>query len=312
MKIIKQLCFLLLVLGSIATKAQQVPMYTHYMNNTLVVNPGYAGSREALTVTALHRSQWVDFKGAPVTQTLTLHAPIYNDHIGLGLAVLNDKIGPTNTTAINGSFAYRMQLTPKAKLALGLSAGVNILQANLSSIELDNQNDPLFQNNVKNRVTPAIGFGAYYSRERFYAGISTPDLLQNTYSVANQSNEASFVGKEKRHYFVIAGTVLNLSNKLAFKPTTLIKITPAAPVQVDLTGSFIINKKLLLGAMYRTGDAFGALIGYDFTEQLQVGYSYDWSYGLKTGTYNNGSHELMLRYDFVFFDKRQVHSPRHF
>jgi hypothetical protein len=106
--------------------------------------------------------------------------------------------------------------------------------------------------------------------------------------------------------------MLNITNNLVFKPTTLIKLAPAAPIQVDLTGSFIIMNKLLVGVMFRTGDAFGGLIGYDITEQFHIGYSFDWSYGLKTAKYNQGSHELVLRYDFLLFNKKQIHSPRNF
>src|SRR5687768_1514885 len=135
MKTIKNIAFAsVLALGSLAANAQQAPMFTHYMNNTLVVNPGYAGSRDALTITALHRSQWVDFKGAPVTQTITMHAPLRNEHLGIGLSVLNDKIGPANNTSLIADFAYRLKLTEKSKLAFGVSAGANIYQANLSEL----------------------------------------------------------------------------------------------------------------------------------------------------------------------------------
>lgn len=298
--------------GSLTITAQQDPMYTHYMYNTLMVNPGYAGSRDALTITALHRSQWVDFKGAPVVQSLTMHSPFKNDHFGIGLSVLNDKIGPTNRTSIFADFAYRMNLTPKSKLALGLSAGANIFQGNLSSLQLDQQSDPTFQNNITNHVTPNFGFGAYYSRERFYAGISVPNLLQNGYSQSGTVNGTTLLGAEQRHYFFIAGAVINISEDLAFKPTTLVKVTSGAPVQADLTASFIIVKKVSIGVMYRTGDAFGALIGLNITNQLNIGYSFDWSYGLRTGRYNSGSHEIMLRYDFIFFSKKQIHTPRYF
>ena len=111
---------------------------------------------------------------------------------------------------------------------------------------------------------------------------------------------------------IIAGMLFNLSDNLEFKPTTLIKMTPAAPIQADFTASFIIAKKLLLGAMIRTGDSFGALVGFNITEQFHIGYSYDWSYGLKTAKYNQGSHEILLRYDFIFSSKNQIHSPRNF
>ncbi len=313
MKTIKKITVaLVLSLGSLVMHAQQDPMYTHYMYNTLAVNPAYAGSRDALTVTALGRLQWVGFKGAPATQTLTIHSPLRNQHIGLGFSVMNDKIGPSNNTSIYGDFAYRMQLSPKSKLALGLSAGVNIFQANLNGLGLDQQNDVVFQNNITNHITPNFGFGAYYSRERFYAGVSVPNLIQNNYSQINSANGTTLVGKEQRHYFLIAGGLIHLGDNLDFKPTTFVKVTSGAPIEADLTACFIIKKKLLLGAMFRTGDAFGALVGLDVTDQLHIGYSYDWSYGLATSKYNQGSHEIVLRYDFLFFDKKQIHSPRYF
>lgn len=312
MKVIKKITIaLVLTLGCINAYAQQDPMYTHYMYNTLSINPAYAGSRDALTVTALHRSQWVNFEGAPSTQTITLHTPLPNQHIGLGLSAVNDRVGPITNTSVVADFAFMMKLTKKANLALGLSGGANFFNADLSALNLDQENDPVFVNNINGRVTPNFGFGAYYSRERFYAGVSAPSLLENSYSKI-QSNGATLIGKEQRHYFFIAGAVLNLTENLAFKPTTLVKVTAAAPVQVDLTASFIINKKLLLGAMYRSGDAVGALIGFNITDQMHLGYSYDWSYGMRTGKYNQGSHELVLRYDFIFAGNKQVHSPRYF
>ena len=300
-----------LTLNVFIANTQQTPLYTHYMYNTLVINPAYAGSRDALTVTALHRSQWVDYNGAPMTETITIHSPVKNRHIGVGLSVMNDKIGPVNNSSITGDFAYIMQLNTKSKLALGLSGGINIFQARLSSLKLDQQNDPLFQNNINNRVTPNFGVGAYYSRERFYAGISVPNLIQNSYA-GNISNNNVIIGKEQRHYFLIAGTVLNLSKTIAFKPTTLVKITTANPVQADLTASFIFNNKLLVGVMARTGDAFGILLGLNVNEQLHIGYSYDASYALRTYKYNQGSHELILRYDFIYSSNKQIHSPRYF
>ena len=295
MKTLKTITFIIgSSLGGLTLQAQQDPMYTHYMDNTLIVNPAYAGSRDALTVTALYRSQWVDFKGAPVNQTITMHAPLQNQHIGLGLAISNDKIGPINNSSIVGDFAYRMNLSKKSTLALGLSAGINIFQANLSALQLNQQSDPTFQNNISNHITPNVGFGAYYYREHFYAGVSSSNLLQNNYSSITQANGNALIGQQQRSYYLIAGAVFNLGENVAFKPTTLVKVTAAAPVEIDVTASFIIMKRLLLGAMYRTGDAVGALVGFYATPQFYLGYSYDFSYGLKTPLYNMGSHEIIL------------------
>jgi len=313
MKTLKQTTLALTItLMSLVANAQQAPMYTHYMNNTLVVNPGYAGSRDALTITALHRSQWVDFEGAPTTQTITMHAPVKNQHIGVGFSIMNDNIGPVNNTTAMGHFSYIMDLTPKSKLALGLNAGMNMFQANLSSLELDQQADPVFQNDVNSQITPNFGFGAYYYRERFYTGVSVPNLIQNNFSTIPQENGNTLIASEQRHYFFIAGALIRLSDAIDFKPTTFVKVTPAAPIQADLTASFVFMDRLLLGTMFRTGDALGALVGVNVTDLLHISYSYDWSYELQTNVYNKGSHELMLRYDILVFDKNQIHSPRHF
>jgi type IX secretion system PorP/SprF family membrane protein len=303
---------MILALHSGIIQAQQAPLFTHYMYNTLLVNPAYAGSRGALTMTALHRSQWVSFKGAPLTQTLTLHSPVRNQYNGLGLSIMNDKIGPTNNTAVSGSYAYIMTLSKKSKLALGLSAGINIYQADLNSLLLDEPYDPVFLGNIQNHLTPNFGFGVYYYRERFYAGLSAPYLLENSYATVTLDNGNLLTSNERRHYYFITGAMFNLSHELALKPTLLVKATAAAPIQADLTATFIIMEKLLVGAMYRTGDAAGILAGVNVSDQFTIGYSFDFSLGLETSKYNKGSHEIMVRYDFIYPGKRQVQSPRHF
>jgi type IX secretion system PorP/SprF family membrane protein len=303
---------LVILLGSITTiQAQQAPMFTHYMYNTLVVNPAYAGSRDALTITGLHRNQWADFEGAPLTHSLTTHAPIQSKNIGLGLSVMNDRIGPTSNTSLLGHFAYRLKINDQSKLAFGLSGGADFHQANLSSLNLDEQGDPVFENDIDNHITPSFGFGMYYARDRFYAGISVPNLIQNEYPQTHD-NENNFVSRQHRHYFFILGALFNLGDNLAFKPTGLLKTTSGAPTQADLTATFIFVETLHLGAMFRTGDSFGGLIGLALTDQLYIGYSYDKSYGLHTFDYNNGSHEIVIRYDFIFDSKKQIHNPRHF
>jgi len=313
MKTLKKITFvLILILGTLSLKAQQMPMYTHYMYNTLTVNPAYAGSRDALTITALNRTQWVGFSGAPMTQTLSMHTPLRSENIGLGLSVLNDKIGPTNNTSIFADFAFIMNLTERSKLALGVSAGANIFRADLNSLGITQPNDPVFAYNINNEITPNFGFGAYYSRERFYAGISVPSLIESNYFEISQPEGDILIGKGKRHFFFISGALFHLSPNLDFKPTTLIKATSGAPIQADITASFIIMQKLLLGGMYRTGDAVGALVGLNITDQFHLGCSFDWSYGLKTSKYNQGSYELVLRYDFIFNSKKQIRSPRYF
>lgn len=297
---------------SVNIQSQQDAMYTHYMFNTLSVNPGYAGSRDAITMTGLHRSQWVGFEGAPITQTLTIHAPTMKDRVGLGLSFVNDKIGPTNTTSFYADFAYRIKVNNNGKLSLGLKGGANLLQASLRELNVgDDEYDVVFSDNLRSQWLPNFGFGAYYSEEKWYAGISVPRLLENDFR-SNSTSGTATGGSEQRHYFLITGAVFDLTKSIQLKPTSFVKLTIGAPIEADFTGTLIFREKFNLGAMFRTGDALGLILGYSITDQFYFGYSYDFSYTNTTFKYNGGSHELTLRYDFIFKDKSGIHSPRYF
>ena len=290
--------------------AQQDPMFTHFMFNTLSVNSGYAGSRNALTITGLTRHQWVGLDGAPTTQTLTAHTPLLHEKLGVGLSVVQDKIGPIKQSNFYGDFAYKIA-AGKGKLAFGLKGGLSILQGNLTSLQLTDENDPNFSSNIQTRILPNFGFGVYYAQERFYAGASTPRMLRNTF-VADTASGSNNLNKESRHFFLIAGSVFDIVGKnIQFKPTALVKIVGNAPVEFDLSGSLILKEKLSVGMMLRSGDGIGALIGYQFTDQLRAGYSYDQAL-TRLRAQNRGTHEIMVSYDFFFKDQGKVKSPRYF
>jgi type IX secretion system PorP/SprF family membrane protein len=302
----KKLLLLILTLVTSLAWSQQDPMFTHYMYNTLWLNPAYAGTREAMTITGIHRSQWVGFDGAPVDQSLTIHTPILNGKMGLGLSLVNDKIGPTKNTMIAIDVAYHVQLTKKSKLSFGIKGLINMYSNSVSNLTINNPSDPSFAQNYNGTLGNA-GAGVYYHHENFYVGLSTPELLQNK---LDGSLTAASVAQ--RHYYLIAGAMIPLNKNLKFKPTGFLKATAGAPIEADLTASFVMYDKLSLGAMYRTGDGVGALLGYSFTDQITVGYSYDWSIANTTGKYNNGSHEIMLRYDLIYKSTRKIKSLRYF
>ena len=307
----KKLVILFVVLCSVtAAFSQQEAMFTHYSYNTLGVNPAYAGSRNALTMTALHRSQWVGFEGAPTTQTFTAHSPFYNEAVNIGLSFLNDKIGPVNNTGLFVDYAFRFKLTEKSKLALGIKMGFNAYGFDLASLNSADPNDPA--TNLSGRsFSPNFGVGAYYSTDNFYLGLSTPKLFKNNYHY-EVSSLSSGLSIEERHFYTIIGGVIRLSDDVELKPTAFMKVTKGAPVEGDVTASLIFYEKVHAGLMYRTGDAVGALIGYAINEQLFAGYSFDWSFVAQTGLHNAGSHEVVLRYDFIFNHIKRIRSPRYF
>ena len=305
-KILVILTGLLLVVGFIKVQAQQDPMYTQYMYNTLSVNPAYAGSRGVMNITGLVRSQWTGIDGAPRTQTLFIHSPLANMNAGVGLSIINDKVGPINQTMIFGDYSYTIKVNEKSKLAFGLKAGVNIIQGELAGLNTTEPNDAAFNQDLESGINPAFGFGMYYHSDKWYVGASTPNMLR--ISLKNDGDNTQ--NNRQSHYFLIGGYVWEINNDIAFKPTVLTKVTAGAPISIDLTASVILKNKLWLGISYRWADSFGALIGCQLTDQLRVGYAYDYTTSDLT-SYTTGSHEILINYDF-FFSKSKLRSPRYF
>lgn len=279
--------------------AQQEYMFTHYMFNKMAINPGFTGTEDALSITGIHRSQWVAFEGAPTTQNITAHMPIEGKNFGVGLGISNDQIGPTQNIGINGNFAYHLKVNEEATLGLGLRAGINFFSNKLTSLKTVNTNDVAFAENISNKMLPNVGFGAFYYTDKYFAGISTPKLLQNNLDVNDPTGTSLAIAHEKRHYFLMGGSIFDLTSDGQFKikPTTLIKITGGAPIQLDLTGNVIYKEQISAGLSWRTGDAIGLLLGYNFNKDFSVGYSFDFSYTNTTFNYNGGSHEIMLQYN---------------
>jgi len=294
---------------TLESNAQQDPMYTQYMYNTLSVNPGYAGSRDALSVTGLLREQWVGIDGAPSTQTLTVHSPVYSDNMGLGLSVINDVVGPIHQTMLFADYSYSIRTTDNAKLAFGLKAGVNVFQADLLSLHPQQGGDAAIYN-ISNKLLPNVGVGLYYYSDKGYIGLSAPKLLEQTIDEYETLLE-EYNNKERRHYFLIGGYVFDLSENIKFKPSFLVKAVVGAPISIDLSGNFLFNDKLGVGLAHRLDDSFSGLLQYYVTPQFRIGYAYDFTI-TELRHYNSGSHELMLGYDFMFIEDTRIRSPRFF
>lgn len=290
--------------------AQQDPQFSHYMYNTVSVNPAYAGSRDVLNITGLHRSQWLGLDGAPTTQTLSMNTPLRNKKMGVGFSVVNDRIGPINQTFIYADYSYAVNLTKTLKLAFGLKAGVNWFQPKIATLETVQGNDPSFVNStLETVIKPNVGAGIYLHSEKFYIGASAPRLLQNKFNLGTGNTDTTAV-KELRHMFFIAGYIWTVNRQLKLKPTAQVKMVQNAPISIDATVEAIIRDKFSIGAGYRYGDSYYGMVGYQFTNQFRAGFAYDYT-STRLQNVNNGTVELMLSYDFMF-NNDKLRSPRYF
>lgn len=298
---------LLLFVGTLSqlTFAQQDPHFTQYFDNTLFVNPAYAGSNGALNVTGIHREQWVGFDGRPRSTTLSLHSPLAYESVGLGLTMVNDQVGPLTQTMFYGDFSYTLKFKDnRKKLSFGVKAGANLINVSTTPLITTEANDPKLLSNVRNRVNPNFGLGIYYHTPRFFIGASAPKLIESSYDGISTRN------LERRHYFGIIGGVFPLTANWKIRPTAQLKITPNAPLSLDISAAGIYQDKFWIGAMYRLDAAFGAFVQYQITDQFRAGFATD--FGTQAiRKYNDGTFEIMLSYDFIFKNEG-VRSPRYF
>jgi len=298
------LAFTCLIGASVTTWAQQQVMFTQYMFNTLAINPAYAGSAETFSATALMREQWTGLDGAPSTQTLSLHAPVKNQRMGLGLLFLHDKIGVTNQTGGYISYAYRIPFANGGKLAMGIQGGFTNYNAKYSQVSTT---DPTFSADVR-ETQPNFGAGFFYYTERFYAGISVPQLIQNNFGNSIVPNSES---KIVRHYFGMIGYVMDLNESLKLKPNVLVKYVYGAPLELDLNANLLIKEIIWVGLSWRSFDSMDALLQIQLGPRLQIGYAYDFSTQREIRAVNSGSHEFMINYRIPNRRDRIV-TPRYF
>ena len=286
-----------------ALQAQQDPHFTQFFENTLFVNPAYAGSKDVLNVTGLHREQWVGFAGRPVSSTLSVHSPLSYRSGGLGLTMVNDHNGPVDQTMFYGDFSYSLKFKNNSKLAFGIKGGLNLVNVGSASLEATDQNDVNLLRDVRNNVNPNFGFGIYYHTPVWFAGVSTPKLLEQSY-------DGSKTNVEKRHYFANVGGVITVNNAWKIRPMSQAKFTVGAPMSLDVSVAGIYKDRFYIGGLYRLDAAFGAFVQYQLTSQFKLGFATDFG-TQEIRNYNYGTFEVMASYDFIF-KKTGVRSPRYF
>jgi type IX secretion system PorP/SprF family membrane protein len=307
----KKIIFLVFLIPLI-NKGQYDHLFSQFMFNEVFINPGYAGSKEALSVTGLHRQQWMNFPGRPVTTTFSMHGPFFGNKMGLGINFLNEKIGKLNRNLAYLTYAYRIKTDKKGTLGLGLNIGIHNQINKLSELKSNDAGDIQITQNTPSLISPNTGFGLFYNTEKFYTGVSVPRIIDDSYMFDDNSNiqqKISF-NFEKLHYYYVLGYVFTLNPDLYLKPQGMVKFVQNAPLQYDVNVSMLIKKLIWFGLSYRSNAAAVGMLGVQATPQLFFGYSYD--YGLnEIQRYSQGSHEIVLNYLFSYKQKKVI-SPRFF
>ena len=292
----------------LTASAQQDPHYTQYMYNMNVMNPAYAGSKESLSGGLLYRKQWVDIEDSPSTGTFFLHSPV-GKNVGLGVSVVNDRIGPVEETNAYADFSYTLNLGGAHKLAFGIKAGATFHNIDFNRIyqTLPDVGDGVFANGNPSETLLNIGAGLFYYTDKYYLAFSMPNMVKGKYLDYNGVN----YGSEQMHYFLTGGYVFQLSENLKFKPSAMLKTAIKAPTSLDVSANFLFSERFEIGATYRLEDSFGGMVNFAIIKDvLKIGYAYDHIVSDLNVT-TPASHEFMLLFD-ITGSKKVSRSPRYF
>jgi type IX secretion system PorP/SprF family membrane protein len=269
---------------------QKEPQYTQYMYNIGSFNPAYVGTVETPELAALYRAQWIDIPGAPRTIRFGANLPLSNEKMGLGINIVNDQLGPVAQTYADISYSYQVKVTDNTKLSFGIDAGGSFLNVDFNKGTFENPGEPLSLERINN-FYPTIGAGTFMYGNHWYIGASVPNFL--TEGIYN--DELATVVEDKLQFNFIGGYVFDLSDGLKFKPAFLINSLGGAPLNINLSGNFLISDVVTAGISYRVENAFSGLAGLQISDSMFIGYSYDYNTN-PLGEFNQGSHEVILKF----------------
>lgn len=304
MKRILVIVFLLLM-GK--AQGQFTPLTSQYMFNALVINPAYAGSLDAFTISASHRTQWEGMEGAPMTDNLTVHGPLKNKKVNVGLMFFRDEIGVTRQNGVFGHYTYRLKMG-NSNLAFGISAGASFARSDWNQVETVTQNDPSFTQPSASYILPNASFGMYFHNQNFFAGVSLPFFLTHSQISGNGLQR---VNNDPNNYdlHVLTGGYIYVGQNFVLKPSVLFKSKLDKYPQADFNIMTLLYNRFGFGASYRMNDAWVFPVQFHFNDQWMLAYSYDWGIsGLSN--YHMGSHEMFIRYCFLY--KKNLTSTRSF
>lgn len=319
-------------LGPLHVWGQQDPMLTQFSFNNLIFNPACAGANDHLALSLTHRQQWLGVEGAPITQALSIHSPLSNGRIALGGSLVHDKIGPTSTLDFSTAYAYRFPVGNNMLLSAGLQASVANWHGDWFDVILEDGIDEVFQNN-QTRWLPNVGVGLFLYNDRFYAGFSSPRLIEHDLRRA-ASGENTFYAKTYRHYYTMVGMTWALDDdeRILLKPALLLKSTGwfssfrsdasfqqvGSPTELDIDCSVFFNQMLRVGISWRTAlemsrssaSSANMWAAYYLQNGLRIGAAYDLTLS-RLRQVGTNSVEVMIGYEFDVKVKR-VSSPRYF
>ncbi len=299
--------------------AQQLPLYTQYINNSFLLNPAMTGYDGFTSLNLTARKDWVGFPGAPLTYSLSGQTRLFQQphhvvsrrsgmnrlkaktkgRVGLGGYVFNDVSGAISRTGLNLSYAYHIYMY-KSQLSFGLAG--QFFQFKIGdTLSFFNPADPLVGSGY-HRVAyiPDANFGVFWTSGTWFAGFSANQLFQSVVKLGSGD-----LGNLKmyRHYYFLGGyRFVNVRSGFDFEPTILVNTSRQFVPQADLTVKVFYKTDYWAGISYRTSGAVSTMFGVK-ADKLYIGYAVDFALS-SIRKYSFGSHEVLLSVKFGSNDRR--------
>jgi len=282
--------------------SQQIAQFSQYVDNGLFYNPAYAGSKQMLNFTAMHRQQWIGIEGIPKTTTLQIHSPTNYEALGVGLSILDESEGLIHKNIINTDISYSIFFNNNSQLSFGTKFGAYWMSFDRDKLFPVNKNTVEVQEwNFKRRFN--VGVGLLYHSPHFFIGVSSPQLLENIYDMSGKN-------MDWRHYFTMLGAVVNIFQKWKVRPSLQVKLTNSSPISIDASTTFIYNDAFWMGFLYRYNNSVGAFLQFNLTKHLKIGMATEFSINeLRNSAIETV--EVLLSYNLKIV-KKGVYSPRYF
>jgi len=303
-KIFVSICLLISV---VLLRAQQDGLYSNQLFSLQEFNPAYAGARGVLSGTILHRSQWIGLDGAPNSEFIAANSPLPFYDMSGGFSLSSDRIGPLSNTVLGLDAAHQLRFSEKSFLRYGLKLSGLFSNANFGTLNLNEGNDALFAGNMRSKMAVNIGFGAIFTYDKYYVGISSPRMANTKYKASNGSGMN--ILSTQRQVCFNAGASVQITPDILLRPTVLARITSGAPASIDLATTAVYKDLFWFGLLGRFGDAFGISVGGNVTDEIQLGYAFDASIG---GLSGYTSHEIVFRYDMIKNGQKLSSNLRYF
>lgn len=288
----------------VSSYGQQDPLYAQYVFNPIIINPAYGGFSKDFSAWASYRMQWTGVDGAPETKSLSGHAGLIDNRMGLGFVLLQDKIGTDNNTQVIASYAYHLFIEGSQKISFGLRGGISNYRLDYNKLQIDST-DPKFQSNVS-ELAPLIGAGFIYSSDKVFVGLSVPNILKS--SATSNGVETTFYNQ---HAYAQAAYIVQLSPRIKVKPFLLARAVRQAPLNLDIGATLSADDSYAIGLFTRRLHTYGVLAKINMGDAFRLGYIFELPTNKSIGV-NYATHEFSIGIRMAFLKSHDLQAVMDF